>query len=222
VKRLLAGTDDFAAQVDKVVAAPEFPALHLAFIGHNNLDWYYDVHKYGLDRDDYVRSLPAGVGAAYEAQLRRLVDRAREASRAGRETEIVVYGLLNADDGLDLVRRAVEEHRRDPERFPHIETLDSRMPSFLPAHAAATKALAKAVNDELERRVTRLRRELGNDANVRIRFSRILTEAPWRDLGLLSPYDGLHLSPQGMTYVSELVAEDLEAHGSLLPISATD
>lgn len=218
-KRIVARIHDLSKQVDEAVAAENFPRLHVFLIGHNNLDWKSDLNEFHFEEKAYLAQLPGQISLSYEAQLRRVLERARGSQE---RVDIVVYGLAPMRYAIPNVAAATAEHERDPSKFPYVGEIAIRVPSFTAEHEKVTLDLEERTNAAFEGMVGRLQKEIAADPalrEVRLHYSKTVNESKFDQPKYFSPLDAFHPSAEGRAAFSKLVYDDLETRGLLQPLT---
>ncbi len=212
VANVLGNISNFSDQVDRLLKKRELPNLVLVWIGHNNLDWAYDLeHVEHLEREKYLTDIPTLMADNLEQQLNRI----RERSASAKEpTRIVVFGLLNLENMAVMREQARLEREANPEVFHYFEVPYTHFPSVRPEHQDVTVNLGRRVNEALNARLEEMRVE-GCWSETTLRFSNALFHAPLTTLEMLHPKDGFHLSAEGHNVVADAIFNDLEANGDL-------
>lgn len=192
-------------QMDRALEQDPFPNLVMIWLGHNNLDWIYDVSvDPSLNEQKYYDSIPERLANNLELEIRRLVKKAKWDRT---KLSVVVSGLLNVEATLEAREKARILKAQNPELFPYLETADTRFPSTRPEHREQLVKLAARVNDALEVMVERLNADIQEEKalpdQIEIRFSRRMCQMGLRDPKYLHPNDAFHLSALGQQKVAE-------------------
>jgi hypothetical protein len=138
--------------------------------------------------------------------MRRLIEGARTRRQ---RVAVVVYGLVNFEAYFKGRETAERLRSQDPTRYPHLETTYKYFTSFRPFYRWNLIRLAAMVNEELRSMVSELRRELGENVNVQVRYSDALATADLSRVELLHAVDGWHASAEGHNVLAEAAFSDL-------------
>jgi hypothetical protein len=214
IKKYGFGVKDFQAQVAEAVAKPgPMSNLNIVFIGHCNVDWFYDCDNYGKDPEEYKQILPGKTVESYQKALEPLIDKAKAQKHP---VTILVYGLIN----LRSVFIARDKAMETPEAYPSSD-IKPYFPSLLKPYQDDTIDIAHRTNSELKKMVELLNRRLIG-TNVEIIYSNALAEGDFSKVEYLSRWDALHPSEAGNTYISEIVYNDLARRNLLSILTAKD
>ncbi|MEZ4749909.1 MAG: SGNH/GDSL hydrolase family protein [Bdellovibrionota bacterium] len=197
---------NFSDQVTRVEKMEEKPNLVLIWIGHNNMDWAYDIENVeGLDADEYYDSIPDRMAEGMETELTRLRETLK---KEGKRVSVVVYGLVDFEKAFEARRQADALRNEDPKLYPYFETPYTNFPSVKPEHQKKTAELGRRVNAALKRKLETLQARWGSDGEL-WRYSDAIYDAPLGEARMLHATDAFHLSPEGHNTVANAVEKSL-------------
>jgi lysophospholipase L1-like esterase len=191
----LMGTYHFRNQVDEVLSGP-FPDILLIWIGHNDIDWRWQVQSLQADT---LQNLTESFGQQYEKQLRRLLMAALTDSK---NTTIIIFGLINFKSFFDARAKAENLRSADASLFPYLEAGSKIFISMRPENRAGMIELATKINERLEIMCGRLAEQL-QGTSVRLIFSDAMARASMDGANDLSPIDAWHPSLSGHCKLAE-------------------
>ncbi|MCB0405888.1 MAG: hypothetical protein KDD51_13985 [Bdellovibrionales bacterium] len=207
---------NFSDQVSRVKNMQEKPNLVLIWIGHNNMDWAYDIeHVKNLAADEYYESIPERMADGMEAELGRLRDVLKKEQHP---VSVVVYGLVDFEKAFEARRQAEALRKADPKLYTYFETPYANFPSIKPEHQEKTAELGRRVNEALKRKLEELNSRWGTDS-LQWRYSDSIYEAPLGEARMLHATDAFHLSPLGQNTVADAVEASLAPSLDFLRVS---
>jgi lysophospholipase L1-like esterase len=202
LKSLLGEVDDMPRQVDHILERRHFPNLILSWIGHNNVDWKYDLDQDpSLDADTHCAQIPGEVAEAYRVQIARLVAKARQQSYP---VAIVIYGLGDVRSAFASRDQAEAIHQKNPGAYPDIDVIYAGFPSLRPEYRSQVPGICDAINEALQAMAASWPAE----SNVRVVYSDALSRVPIQ-LSMLSPRDGWHFNPVGHEIIAAAAQQSL-------------
>ena len=208
-KKFIGGVLDLDDQVALVLKEKQFPNLILSWIGHNNLDWKYDLSQNPkLNAETHRAAIPKMVAQAYLKQVDLLLEKAKKQPYP---VAIIVYGLGNLKSFFEARRLVKNEKDKDPKLFPNFEMFYERFTSFTPTNEEVTTELWGKVNQAVSEMVEGRRLKLKDESKrVFLLYSDIFEKIAIDSPKLLHPKDGFHLSAAGHSKFAKASSDGLK------------